>query len=100
MNDLPAGTAVFETDFANEARFYAKRLGPDFCVTGGVDTLYAVRKVCGHPVKDVRANGEGKPECGLCLQTITEPSTPVERVGLRLVERLIGSLPHGGSGDL
>jgi hypothetical protein len=43
MSDLSPGTAVFETDFIGEARFMAQRLGDEYTVTGGVDTLYAVR---------------------------------------------------------
>ena len=41
--ELAPGTAVFETDFVGEAKFYAQQLGPDFCVTAGIDTMYAVR---------------------------------------------------------
>lgn len=44
MNAIAPGKTVFETDFINEARYYAKRLGPEFTVTAGVDTLYAVRR--------------------------------------------------------
>lgn len=37
------GTAVLETDFLNEAKYYAAKLGPNYTVTAGVDTMYAVR---------------------------------------------------------
>ncbi len=37
------GTAVFETDFLSEAKYYASKLGPSYTVTAGVDTMYAVR---------------------------------------------------------
>lgn len=69
--ELAPGTPVFETDFAGEAKFYAERLGPDFIVTAGIDTLYAVRVKQPDAVEQLETDFAGfvesiPPECSIC----------------------------------
>lgn len=118
--DLEVAPGTIVAEFSNGTlalNFMKYCLPPGYTVTAGINMVFAVRKVCVHPIKHLRAV-DGHSECGACgvalesadcppsvadarpAQNLSERGrgftlqefTPKGQAGIAHIERVLGTL--------